>query len=204
MAEIGQTLRPEFSTPSLSTGALAAPDALPTAVLRRNGATVAAAAVTITLLATGRYLASVLLDPEHGWAVGDSYSVDASWAMGGVAVGGPVAQGVLRNIEAQFATLQADLEAAISDIADIQDILSLGLSGAISFTYTVYRPDGVTPLPGCSVYVTENADGSGRRSPTAVTDALGRAVFALDGGTYYFWRSHPGYTFNNPDEETVG
>ena len=62
---IGESLRIEFVTPSLSTGAATNADALPTALLRRNGSTVGAATVTVSNLGTGLYLAEVLLDAAH-------------------------------------------------------------------------------------------------------------------------------------------
>jgi hypothetical protein len=82
--------------------------------------------------------------------------------------------------------------------------LGLGLSGAITHTHTVYKPGGSDPLSGCAVYVTTTSDGSGTRSQTLYSDALGRVVFQLDAGTYYFWHTHPDYLFgNDPDTDVV-
>ncbi len=78
-----------------------------------------------------------------------------------------------------------------------------GEGGSIEFTYTVYDTNGTTPLPGCAVYVSSDLAGE-IRSQAKVTDALGRVVFDLDPGTVYFWRSHPGRTFSDPDSEEVG
>lgn len=82
--------------------------------------------------------------------------------------------------------------------------ISFGSSGAIQHTHTVYKPGGTVPLAGCAVYVTVNADGTGLRSDTRVTDSLGHVVFSLDAGTYYFWHSAPGYLFSgDPDTDVV-
>ena len=67
-----------------STGALADADALPTGVLRRNGVTLAGAAVTVTKVGTGAYTWSVLLDPDDGWVPGDTAIVEISGAVDGI------------------------------------------------------------------------------------------------------------------------
>jgi hypothetical protein len=69
-----------------STGALADADALPTGVLRRNGATLAGAAVTVTKVGTGAYTWSVFLDPDDGWVPGDTAVVSLSGAVDGISM----------------------------------------------------------------------------------------------------------------------
>lgn len=69
-----------------STGALADADALPTGVLRRNGVTLAGAAVTVTKVGTGAYTWSVLLDPDDGWVPGDTAVVEISGAVDGISM----------------------------------------------------------------------------------------------------------------------
>ncbi len=71
-----------------STGALADADALPVGVLRRNGVTLAGAAVTVTKVGTGSYTWSVLLDPDDGWVTGDTADVEISGSVDGI----PMAQ----------------------------------------------------------------------------------------------------------------
>ena len=80
--------------------------------------------------------------------------------------------------------------------------LVFGAAGSVDWTYTVYEPDGVTPLPGCSVYVSSDIAGT-NRSETRVTDSLGRVAFALNPGNVYVWRSHVGFEFTDPDLEEV-
>lgn len=93
---IGQTLRVQFVTPSLATGAATDADSLPTAILRKNGSTVGAATVSVSNLGTGLYLAEVLIDAAHSWAVGDAYSLEATWTMAGTAgIKSPLAQGII-------------------------------------------------------------------------------------------------------------
>jgi len=69
-----------------STGALADADDLPVGVLRRNGVTLAGAAVTVTKVGTGAYTWSVLLDPDDGWVTGDTADVEISGAVGTIEV----------------------------------------------------------------------------------------------------------------------
>lgn len=89
-------------------------------------------------------------------------------------------------------------------IADIEvDVSFPGSSGAIEFTYTVFKPDGITPLSGCAVYVSTDEAGASR-SETKFTDELGQVTFQLDPGNAWFWRSHSSYSFaDNPDLENV-
>ena len=78
-----------------------------------------------------------------------------------------------------------------------------GQGGSVDWVYTVYQPDEVTPLAGCAIYVSSDAAGT-NRSETQMSDSLGRVFFALNPGTVYVWRSHPGYLFeDDPDEELV-
>lgn len=77
-----------------------------------------------------------------------------------------------------------------------------GGSGAIAYTYVVTRQDTGAPLMGVRVEVT--TDEAGRNAVAAgTTDAFGKVVFRLDGGSYFFWRTLAGYSFTNPDQELV-
>lgn len=81
-------------------------------------------------------------------------------------------------------------------------------AGAIEWPYTVYEPDGVTPIAGVDVWTSTDAAGT-NIVWRGVTDAFGAARDVvneqpwLDAGTYYFWRQAAGYTFTNPDTEVV-
>jgi len=78
-----------------------------------------------------------------------------------------------------------------------------GGEGTVEKPYPIFYPDGVTPLSGCAVYVSSDAEGT-TRSETKVTDSLGRVVFSLNPGTVWFWRTASGFLFeDDPDEETV-
>jgi hypothetical protein len=88
MALVGDTLSITFdvytATAPLS---LVNADALPVATVRRNNGVVAGAGVTITNVATGKYTLAYALVVADGWRVGDSYSIDVSYAVGGVSQG---------------------------------------------------------------------------------------------------------------------
>lgn len=81
-------------------------------------------------------------------------------------------------------------------------------AGAISFTYTLTRSDNGQPIEGAEVWISTDSVGN-NVVWVGVTDALGVARDAsgtlpyLDAGTYYFWRQKGGFTFTNPDTETV-
>lgn len=78
----------------------------------------------------------------------------------------------------------------------------LGSDGSVTFTYTVYRDDDVTPIPDCEVWCSSDIDGV-YRSQSRVTDDLGQVVFRLNPMTAYFWRRHSAWTFDDPDQESV-
>jgi hypothetical protein len=129
----------------------------------------------------------------------------AQWLglLAGKQVGNTTARTELRATGAGAGTFDEttdSLEAIADDAGGAGTIY--GEDGAIEFTYTVYKPGGVIPLPGVAVFVSADVNGT-QRSQTKTTDALGRVQFLLDAGTYYFWRTHPGYTFTDPDAEVV-
>ena len=69
-----------------SSGALKDADALPVGVLRRNGVTLAGAAVTVTRVGTGAYTWSVLLGENDGWVPGDTAVVEISGSVDGISM----------------------------------------------------------------------------------------------------------------------
>lgn len=75
-------------------------------------------------------------------------------------------------------------------------------AGAIEFIYSL--TDSVTGLPiaGADVWVTTDIAGVNVIA-SGTTDAFGNVTFWLDAGVYQFWRQCPGYTFIQPDLETV-
>jgi len=78
---------------------------------------------------------------------------------------------------------------------------------AIEFTYTLTAP-GPIPIVGARIEVTSDLAGD-NVVWCGETDTFGVArddngyLPRLQPGTYYFWRSAPGYTFVNPDTEIV-
>ena len=78
----------------------------------------------------------------------------------------------------------------------------------VEFTYTVTSSANGLPIPSVAVWFA--ADGGGTQIVwSGHTDALGIARDAygalprLDPGTYYVFRSRPGYVFRNPDTEII-
>jgi hypothetical protein len=78
---------------------------------------------------------------------------------------------------------------------------SLG-AGAVEFIYTVTAVGSGLPVSGVDVWVTTDSGGVNIIARGS-TDIFGVITFWLDPGTYYFWRQVSGYTFTNPDTETV-
>jgi hypothetical protein len=79
---------------------------------------------------------------------------------------------------------------------------------AIAFTYTVTDSVSSNPIEGVQVTITTDVAGN-NIVWNGVTDAFGVArdeddnLPYLDPGTYQFWSQKAGYTFVNPDAETV-
>lgn len=90
---------------------------------------------------------------------------------------------------------------------DTQDLFSTPITstaaiaaGSNSKTFTV--TDGVNPIEGVAVWVSTDSGGSNIVA-SGTTDTLGHVTFLLDTGTYYFWKQLAGYTFTNPQTDTV-
>lgn len=80
---------------------------------------------------------------------------------------------------------------------------------AIEFTYTVVTPDPANiPIDGVTVDISTDIAGdnviwSGDTDTFGVARDDAGNLPRLDPGVYYFWRQKSGYTFTNPDTETV-
>lgn len=81
-------------------------------------------------------------------------------------------------------------------------------AGAVEFTYTVTDSSTGLPIEGVEVWITTDVGGV-NIVWVGSTDALGVARDTynskcwLDAGDYYFWSQKAGYTFANPDLESV-
>lgn len=77
-------------------------------------------------------------------------------------------------------------------------------TGSSTVNYYVYTNESAKtgPIANCTVWVTSDSAGTTVVAQNE-TDVNGKAVFYLNAGTYYFWRSKTGYTFTNPDTEAV-
>lgn len=115
---------------------------------------------------------------------------------------------------AKFANTDTlEVAAVPGSVAELSQCNAAGFpAGAISFEYIEY--DSGTGLPVDNVAVWISTDNPADGNPTNViwsgmTDAFGvaRDVLGnkplLDPGTYFMWRSRPGYSTTNPDTNVV-
>lgn len=123
------------------------------------------------------------------------------------------------ELDAAQAAIQADIAgiegggSGSSTAADIwtypdRTLTRFGSMTGIEFTYTVTNSVSGLPISGVAVWFA--IDGGGAQIVwSGHTDALGVARDAygalprLDPGTYYVFRSRPGYVFRNPDTEII-
>lgn len=80
---------------------------------------------------------------------------------------------------------------------------------AIEFTYTVTSTADGQPLEGVRVVITSDSAGlvpvwAGNTDTFGVARDDNGNKPRLDAGTYFFFRNRPGYTFQDPDVESVG
>ena len=75
-------------------------------------------------------------------------------------------------------------------------------SGPIAFTYSLTSQSDNSPIEGVEVVVTDDITGY-HVVAEAVTAGNGSCVFNLSPGMYYFWRHKPGWSFVDPDTQTV-
>lgn len=82
---------------------------------------------------------------------------------------------------------------------------AIGLAGAGSVAWVVtVETSGGDPISGAEVWCTLDAAGDNITAGTLTTDDNGQVTFMLDSGvTYYLWRDHSNYQWDNPVTFTV-
>lgn len=77
-------------------------------------------------------------------------------------------------------------------------------TGSSTVNYYVYTDEDAKtdPIALCAVWVSTDSAGN-TVVASGQTDADGLVTFYLNPDVYYFWRSKSGYSFTNPDTETV-
>jgi hypothetical protein len=87
---------------------------------------------------------------------------------------------------------------------DVLDRLGMG-TGSSAWTYTMYTDYTLTQkLPNCLIRMTSDIEGLHQIGASQLTDVKGETHWMVNPGIYYMWRTVSGYTFDNPDIETVG
>lgn len=74
--------------------------------------------------------------------------------------------------------------------------------GAIEWTYTLTEQGTGNPIPDANVWISTDLAGS-HIIASGMTDQNGQTKFWLDAGVVYVWRQKSGWSFDNPDQETV-
>lgn len=177
---IGDNLTFSITTHDPETGDSTVADAPPTYRVYEDD--VAIPLLTGTLPAhdavntTGFYLKKIACTLANGFEHGKSYNV---------------------YIEAAVNLHQG----AISYAFLAEDSINLG-TGSEEFVYTLTDVVTGLPIPNANIWVTTDVNGV-HTVASGDTDAFGQVTFWLDAGVYYFWRHKNGYTFANPDLETV-
>lgn len=75
-------------------------------------------------------------------------------------------------------------------------------TGEIEWTYDLTDSVSSLPIIGAQIWATTDIAGANIVAHD-ITDDFGQVTFHLTAGTYYIWRDHAGYTFDNPDTEVV-
>jgi hypothetical protein len=96
-----------------------------------------------------------------------------------------------------------NLDATVSSRLPTSSYVPVSGSGSTSYTVTVTKADGTSPLEGCAVWVSSDVAGNSIQAGTLYTNSAGQAVFSLDLGTHYLWRQLQGWQFTNPTLFTV-
>jgi hypothetical protein len=96
-----------------------------------------------------------------------------------------------------------NLDATVSSRLPTSSYVPVSGSGSTSYTVTVTKADGTSPLEGCAVWVSSDVAGNSIQAGTLYTNSAGQAVFSLDLGTHYLWRQLQGWEFTNPTLFTV-
>jgi len=176
---IGQNLVFSVCTHNPASARLTDADALPTYRLYEDEVAVPILTGTMAILddagTTGFYSELIACTTANGFEVGRNYTV---------------------YIEATVGTDTGGISYGFTVIASIFG------PGAIEFTYTLTSTVDGTPIDEADVWVTTDAGGLNIIA-SGETDAAGVVVFWLDAGNYFFWRQCDGWTFVNPDLETV-
>ena len=79
---------------------------------------------------------------------------------------------------------------------------SVAGTGSVAFVYTV-QDANLDPVPDAKVIVSIDELQENVVAGPQFTNLSGQVVFNLDPGDYFFWTTKAGFTFDNPDEETV-
>lgn len=106
------------------------------------------------------------------------------------------------NAEISPEDIEAMADQVVAGVLDAEEISRLAEgTGSTQYMYTV-RDKNESPIPDVRVWVYSNS-GLTTLIARSATNNFGVCTFYLDPGTYYFVCQKAGYTFNNPDIETV-
>lgn len=139
----GDTLNAQFVVTS-ATGAAANADALPTAILTRNGVDTAEV-VTVTSVGVGRYVASALLPASYVQA--DSVGVVVSAVVGGIASKAVVMRDVIEQpLLLTTPVPVSNTAGTVGDALNAARAQGFGKWTLVGTALTLFAADGVTAV----------------------------------------------------------
>lgn len=181
LVQIGENIVFSITTHDPDTGVLTDADAAPAYRIYEDETATAILTGTMAKLddanTTGFYTESIACSVANGFENGKTYTIYIT----------AVVDGDTGGIALCFKAYTLPFPAGI---------------GAVTWTYTLTDADTGGPIDGAEIWVTTDSAGS-YVIASGTTNASGVVTFYLDAGTYYVWRKKAGYTFTNPDQETV-
>lgn len=181
---LGSTLTFYANTTRFDTGNATDADALPTYRVYKEETTIPILTGTMALLdpanTDGFYSEQITLSTANGFENGKDYCI----------------------------RVQATVNAVTDADRRTFRVGTGAVAGAIAFTYTVTNLQTGANLEGVEVWITLDSAGSqviwnGHTDASGVARDDNNDLPYLDAGVYYFWSQRVGFTFNNPDQETV-
>ncbi len=172
-----------------------------TVIARANHSPIVAGTITFHLIAiTGSNAGKWFKTSDDTWSATEQTAATATHkADGHWSASIDAAAWVAGTRYRLYAKESGNLHVPVSD-----EVLELSHSGVGSTAWVYTLSDEITGevITFATVWVSTDIAGTNVIA-RGTTSTAGTVTFYLDAGTYYVWRSKDGYSFTNPDQETV-